>query len=320
MHSSGTLTIKWQLFALVWAVFSQAAVSKDAEDPIHAIEREVLEECGLVVSVVRLVGRAVEIVYSVAEQTCFEKAVHLPRLACMLRRPRWNAITNFFGWRRPKLFPSSLTKVIAGRLNDSTRPHNRVLSHAAGIGIQSEADTLNGPFDGVAARLRVIGTLARSRIRMAVKIRRAKRSDAAAIGTLASEFQNYLRKLGDPAEFKFGADEYLRDGFGSRRAFEGLVAEAADAIVGYALFHDGYETDRGRRLIHLIDLYVQETRRRQGIGGALLQRVAALGQTRGAEFVLWSVYEPNEQAARFYEKVGARYLTGLHWMLLDIPK
>jgi len=46
---------------------------EDAEGPERAVEREALEECGLVLSVVRPVGRAVEIVRSAAEQTCFEK-------------------------------------------------------------------------------------------------------------------------------------------------------------------------------------------------------------------------------------------------------
>ena len=44
-----------------------------AEDPERAIKREAFEECGFVVSVVRVVGRAVEIVYSALEHTCFEK-------------------------------------------------------------------------------------------------------------------------------------------------------------------------------------------------------------------------------------------------------
>jgi 8-oxo-dGTP diphosphatase len=43
------------------------------EDPEQAMVRETFEECGLVVSVVGVVGRAVEIVYSAAERTCFEK-------------------------------------------------------------------------------------------------------------------------------------------------------------------------------------------------------------------------------------------------------
>ena len=46
---------------------------EEGEDPEQAVAREALEECGIVVSVAGLVGRAVEIVYSAHERTCFEK-------------------------------------------------------------------------------------------------------------------------------------------------------------------------------------------------------------------------------------------------------
>ena len=153
---------------------------------------------------------------------------------------------------------------------------------------------------------------------MSVEIRTATASDSGSIGDLISEFQAYLRGLGDSTEFGFGANVYVRDGFGENAAFSGLVAETDRTIVGYALYHDGYETDRGRRVLHLIDLYVQQRWRRRGIGGALMRRAAELGRERGAQVMLWSVYKPNELAARFYEQCGARYITGLHWMVLDI--
>src|SRR5207245_3960086 len=108
-----------------------------------------------------------------------------------------------------------------------------------------------------------------------------------------------------------GGGGWLRDGFGDDPAFKGVVGEASHTIVGYALYHDGYETDRGRRIVHLIDLYVQEAWRQRGIGKALVRRVADLGRGRGAQAMLWSVYKPNELAARFYERLGARYITGL---------
>jgi GNAT superfamily N-acetyltransferase len=153
---------------------------------------------------------------------------------------------------------------------------------------------------------------------MSVEIRTATASDSGPIGDLISEFHVYLRGLGDSTEFRFGAKAYVRDGFGDNPAFAGLVAETDHTIVGYALYHEGYETDQGRRVVHLIDLYVHEAWRRRGIGRALLQRVAELGRERGAQVVLWSVYKPNELAAHFYEQLGARYVTGLHWMALDI--
>jgi 8-oxo-dGTP diphosphatase len=43
------------------------------ESPEQAIEREAVEECGLILLAARLIGTAVEIVHSVAENACFEK-------------------------------------------------------------------------------------------------------------------------------------------------------------------------------------------------------------------------------------------------------
>ena len=61
--------------------------------------------------------------------------------------------------------------------------------------------------------------------------------DAVQIGTLAEEFAAYLRSLGDQADFSFNAEAYLRDGFGSKPAFAGIVAETQDTILGYLLYH-----------------------------------------------------------------------------------
>ena len=135
---------------------------------------------------------------------------------------------------------------------------------------------------------------------------------------LAAEFQAYLRSLGDTTDFAWGAVEYLRDGFGENRAFEGIVADLGVGVGGYLLDDFGYDTDRGQRLIFVIDLYVKVAARRHGVGTALMDRAAEIGRSRGAELMLWSVYEPNELALRFYEKVGAKYVEGLHFMSLPI--
>jgi ribosomal protein S18 acetylase RimI-like enzyme len=153
---------------------------------------------------------------------------------------------------------------------------------------------------------------------MSVAIRAATMSDAEAIGRLAAEFQDYLRSLGDRTEFDFGASHYMRDGFGEDPAFAGLVAESGDAVVGYLLYHDGYETDHGRRVVHVIDLYVQAAWRRQGIGESLMRRAAEVGRARGAQLMLWSVYKPNALAMRFYEALGAKYIEDLHFMALNL--
>ena len=87
--------------------------------------------------------------------------------------------------------------------------------------------------------------------------------------------------------------------------------------MGYALYHHGYDTDHGRRVLHLIDLYVQETWRRQGIGEALVRRVAEAGRAHTAQVMFWSVYKPNTTATSFYERLGAllEHLTG--WLYIE---
>jgi ribosomal protein S18 acetylase RimI-like enzyme len=153
---------------------------------------------------------------------------------------------------------------------------------------------------------------------MSVTIRHAEARDAEAIGRLATEFHAYLRTLGDKAAFDFGATAYLRDGFGDEPAFAGLVAESDSIVVGYLLYHFGYDTDHGQRLVHIIDLYVTERCRRQGIGEALMRRVMEIGRSSGAEVMIWSVYGPNSMAKQFYEKLGAKYLNDLDFMSLAI--
>jgi ribosomal protein S18 acetylase RimI-like enzyme len=117
-----------------------------------------------------------------------------------------------------------------------------------------------------------VGTTRSEMSAMHAVIRRATAADAHAIGALAKEFQAYLRALGDRTQFEFTAETYLRDGFGPHPAF--LVAELDGEVIGYLLYHFGYDTDRAMRLLHVIDLYVQASKRRRGIGEALMRAAA----------------------------------------------
>ena len=155
---------------------------------------------------------------------------------------------------------------------------------------------------------------------MAITIRQSTAADADSIGDLAAEFHSYLRALGDHADFDWGAAKYLRDGFGENAAFEGLVAEVNSSVVGYALYHFGYDTDRGQRLIFLIDLYVSQRFRRNGIGEKLMHRISEIGRMRGAELIVWSVLKQNAMAMNFYEKLGAKCADELYFMWCPIQK
>jgi GNAT superfamily N-acetyltransferase len=149
-------------------------------------------------------------------------------------------------------------------------------------------------------------------------IRAATADDAEAISKLALEFHGYLNALGDSTKFLFNASTYLRDGFGERPAFLGLVAESDETVVGYLIVDFGYDTDRSRRLAYVNDLFVTESCRGQGVGKALMSRAAETAREHGAETLWWGVYDRNDSAMRFYESLGARYIKGIRFMSIDV--
>jgi GNAT superfamily N-acetyltransferase len=149
-------------------------------------------------------------------------------------------------------------------------------------------------------------------------IRPAKAEDAESIGELAAEFIEYLRSLGDEAEQKFDAAVYLRDGFCTNPAFSGIVAENAGEILGYLLYHFGYDVDYATRTLHVVDLYVSEKRRKLGIGKALINRASEICLAAGGMQLFWAVYAPNKDAIRFYQRLGARFTRNMLFMRLDV--
>ena len=151
---------------------------------------------------------------------------------------------------------------------------------------------------------------------MTLNIRAASADDAEAVGRLAEQFADYLRSLGDTTDFKLNAQTYLRDGFGTNPAFSGLVAEQEGNIVGYLLYHFGYDSDSAVRILHVVDLYVNENVRRLGIGRALMSAAAKLSRDAGGTELFWSVYVHNKVAASFYERLGSRYTKDLLFMMI----
>ena len=151
---------------------------------------------------------------------------------------------------------------------------------------------------------------------MNIIIRPALATDAHSIGGLARRFASYLRELGDSTEFKLTAETYLRDGFGATPAFAGLVAEQEGVVIGYLLYHFGYDSDAAARNFFIADLYVDEVARRQGAGKALMAQAARVAREGGAEEMIWSVYNPNALAATFYEQLGAQLITDVFFMKL----
>ena len=93
--------------------------------------------------------------------------------------------------------------------------------------------------------------------------------------------------------------------FGPRPVAEAVVGEVQGSVVAFALFFTNFSTFLGRPGLYLEDLYVQPAHRGAGLGKVLLQHLGALAVERGCGRFEWSVLDWNENAIRFYEKMGA---------------
>lgn len=93
--------------------------------------------------------------------------------------------------------------------------------------------------------------------------------------------------------------------FGPRPVVESIVGEAGGRVVAYSIFFTSFSTFLGKPGLYLEDVYVQPALRGGGLGQAMLQRLAALAGERGYGRFEWSVLDWNENAIRFYERLGA---------------
>lgn len=94
--------------------------------------------------------------------------------------------------------------------------------------------------------------------------------------------------------------------FGPRPYAETVIAEDDALPVGFALFFHTFSTFLARPGIYLEDLFVLSDHRGRGIGRALLAHLAQLAVQRGCGRLEWAVLNWNQDAIRFYERLGAR--------------
>jgi GNAT superfamily N-acetyltransferase len=86
------------------------------------------------------------------------------------------------------------------------------------------------------------------------------------------------------------------------------VAERAGEVIAYALYFFTYSTFLARPSLYLEDLFVRPDCRSEGLGRALLERLAAIALERGCGRFEWTVLDWNVRAQAFYRSLGARVL------------
>lgn len=98
--------------------------------------------------------------------------------------------------------------------------------------------------------------------------------------------------------------------FGEGGHVRAHLATRGGRAVGLALWFLNYSTWTGRPGLYLEDLFVDPGERRSGVALALMVALAEEAMARGCARMDWAVLDWNEEAMRFYERIGARRSDG----------
>jgi GNAT superfamily N-acetyltransferase len=135
-------------------------------------------------------------------------------------------------------------------------------------------------------------------------IRPATEADVPALVAMIRELAE-LEHLSD--QVVTTEDDLARALFGPDAIVHDSVVDLGDgALAAHALWFRTFSTFLGKTGIWLEDIYVREGHRRQGHAGALLRHLRE--QTEGR--VEWEVLEWNVPAIDFYQRLGARPMSG----------
>jgi GNAT superfamily N-acetyltransferase len=133
-------------------------------------------------------------------------------------------------------------------------------------------------------------------------IRAAEPSDSNTIFELVKGLAEYERL----ADTVTGSAELLHQhSFGSQKYIETILAEIDGQAVGFAMFFHNYSSYLTKPGIYLEDIFIIPEYRQQGIGKALLTKVAQIAVERDCGRLEWNVLDWNVSAQEFYYRMGA---------------
>ena len=131
--------------------------------------------------------------------------------------------------------------------------------------------------------------------------RPAERADVPLILRFIRELADYEKMADQVVADEATLEEWIFD----RQKAEVLFAVLEGREVGFALFFHNFSTFLGRAGLYLEDLFVLPEYRGQGVGKAILQRLAALAVERGCGRMEWWCLDWNAPSIAFYRALGA---------------
>jgi len=138
---------------------------------------------------------------------------------------------------------------------------------------------------------------------MSLSIRFAQPDDLDAICGFIRALADYERLAHEVRTDRAALERHL---FGPRPMAEVLIAEDAAGPIGFALFFHNFSTFEGRPGLYLEDLFVVPEARGNGVGKALIIRLAQIALARDCARFEWWVLDWNQPAIDFYRSIGAK--------------
>lgn len=133
-----------------------------------------------------------------------------------------------------------------------------------------------------------------------ILIREAKPKDISAVLQLIRELANFERE----PKAVVNTESELHQHIFKDKICNAIVADDNNEIIGFALYYNSYSTWKGKCL-YLEDLYVQEARRKHGIGALLFEKIISIAKYQKVRRLEWLVLDWNQPAIQFYKKYEA---------------
>ena len=126
-----------------------------------------------------------------------------------------------------------------------------------------------------------------------------------------AEYERMLDRM-TPTEADF--DRLL---FGPGAFARAILAMHGEMAVGIAIWYHVLSTFNARPILFLEDIFVEPAHRAEGIGLALMRRLAAIALQENCWAMDWNVLNWNQPALDFYRRIGARPITDWTAQRLD---
>jgi GNAT superfamily N-acetyltransferase len=135
-----------------------------------------------------------------------------------------------------------------------------------------------------------------------MQIRKATPEDVPALLGLIRELAAF-----EKLTHEVSADtDLLYNALFTRRAAHALVGEEDGEAVAFAIYFFNFSTFLAKPGLYLEDLFVRPAHRGRGYGEQFLKHLAGVAEQEGCGRFEWAVLDWNENAIRFYRRLGAQ--------------